>query len=178
MFAHVCGVSATLAMSVKFVALGDGFMRRGRCCKQYTKHLGATTTTSFFIIRMVDGKKHAHLHLLRSINGTISSQGTFRLACEHVLKTLKKGRETLLTLLEAFVYDPLVDWAIGEEGVGGGAAAGGMIGGAAGAAVSVYGGEALGSELRQARRLLEHEVSRDTMALRLAELRPEWLKNG
>lgn len=39
-------------------------------------------------------------------------QGTFRLACEHVLKTLKKGRETLLTLLEAFVYDPLVDWAV------------------------------------------------------------------
>lgn len=34
------------------------------------------------------------------------------MACEHVLKTLKKGRETLLTLLEAFVYDPLVDWAV------------------------------------------------------------------
>lgn len=27
-----------------------------------------------------------------------------------VLSTLRKGRETLLTLLEAFVYDPLVDW--------------------------------------------------------------------
>jgi len=27
-----------------------------------------------------------------------------------VLATLRKGRETLLTLLEAFVYDPLVDW--------------------------------------------------------------------
>lgn len=45
-------------------------------------------------------------------------QGTFRLACEHVLKTLKKGRETLLTLLEAFVYDPLVDWAVGEDTIG------------------------------------------------------------
>lgn len=106
------------------------------------------------------------------------TQGSFRLACEHVLQTLKKGRETLLTLLEAFVYDPLVDWAIGEEGGVGGYGAAGGVGGAAGAAVSVYGGEALGSDLRQARRLLEHEVSRDTMALRLAELRPEWLKNG
>jgi len=27
-----------------------------------------------------------------------------------VLSTLRKGKETLLTLLEAFVYDPLVDW--------------------------------------------------------------------
>jgi PI-3-kinase-related kinase SMG-1 len=37
------------------------------------------------------------------------------LACEHVLKSLKKGRETLLTLLEAFVYDPLIEWDYGED---------------------------------------------------------------
>lgn len=42
-------------------------------------------------------------------------QGTFRLTCETVLKSLKKGRETLLTLLEAFVYDPLVDWTLNQE---------------------------------------------------------------
>lgn len=33
------------------------------------------------------------------------------------MKTLRKERETLLTLLEAFVYDPLVDWAVNEDGV-------------------------------------------------------------
>jgi hypothetical protein len=44
-----------------------------------------------------------------------SLQGIFRLACEHVLKVMKKGRETLLTLLEAFVYDPLIDWTPGNE---------------------------------------------------------------
>ena len=43
-------------------------------------------------------------------------QGQFRLSCEYVLKTMRKGRETLLTLLEAFVYDPLVDWTTGNEG--------------------------------------------------------------
>ena len=42
-------------------------------------------------------------------------QGIFRLACEHVLKVMKKGRETLLTLLEAFVYDPLIDWTTANE---------------------------------------------------------------
>lgn len=33
------------------------------------------------------------------------------MSCEEVLRVLRGGRETLLTLLEAFVYDPLVDWA-------------------------------------------------------------------
>lgn len=33
------------------------------------------------------------------------------------MKTLRKERETLLTLLEAFVYDPLVDWAVNEDGI-------------------------------------------------------------
>lgn len=37
-------------------------------------------------------------------------QGVFRSACEQVLRTMRRGRETLLTLLEAFIYDPLVDW--------------------------------------------------------------------
>lgn len=46
-----------------------------------------------------------------------SFQGTFRLTCEAVLHSLKKGRETLLTLLEAFVYDPLVDWTVNQEDV-------------------------------------------------------------
>lgn len=40
------------------------------------------------------------------------------MTCETVLRSLKKGRETLLTLLEAFVYDPLVDWTV-EEAAGG-----------------------------------------------------------
>lgn len=48
--------------------------------------------------------------------GVTGVEGQFRLACEQVLKVLRRGRETLLTLLEAFVYDPLVDW----EGAGGG----------------------------------------------------------
>lgn len=91
-------------------------------------------------------------------------QGTFRLACEHVLKALKRGRETLLTLLEAFVYDPLVDWAVGEDGDGA-------------LPVSAYGADALGGELRHARKQLEHEVTRDTLAIRFTEIKSDWTKN-
>lgn len=31
---------------------------------------------------------------------------------------MRRGRETLLTLLEAFVYDPLVEWGGGGTGSG------------------------------------------------------------
>ncbi|XP_037938789.1 serine/threonine-protein kinase Smg1 [Teleopsis dalmanni] len=49
--------------------------------------------------------------------GLTGIEGAFRLGCEYVMKTLRKEKETLLTLLEAFVYDPLVDWTVGEDGV-------------------------------------------------------------
>ncbi|KAJ1553466.1 Serine/threonine-protein kinase smg1, partial [Nowakowskiella sp. JEL0078] len=48
---------------------------------------------------------------LKSALGPLSSvEGTFRIACEHTLRVLRQNKEILLTLLEAFVYDPLVDW--------------------------------------------------------------------
>lgn len=43
-------------------------------------------------------------------------QGTFRIASENVLRVLRQNRETLLTLLEAFVFDPLVDWTAANDG--------------------------------------------------------------
>jgi len=72
--------------------------------------------------------------------GMSGIEGVFRLSCENVLKTLKTGRETLLTLLEAFgnfiyssnrqqnslnknrqliflVYDPLLDWTGNDTGI-------------------------------------------------------------
>jgi hypothetical protein len=41
----------------------------------------------------------------------------FRTGCEHTLGAMRQERETLLTLLEAFVYDPLVDWTPGLAGI-------------------------------------------------------------
>ena len=39
--------------------------------------------------------------------GITGVEGLFRTTSEHVLRTLRSSRETLLTLLEAFVYDPV-----------------------------------------------------------------------
>lgn len=95
------------------------------------------------------------------------SQGSFRLCCEHVLKSLKRGRETLLTLLEAFVYDPLVDWAIGEDSATSGLT---NLGG-------TDKGNATTGDLTAARKLLEREVTRDTLAIRFTEIKNDWTQN-
>ena len=92
-------------------------------------------------------------------------QGTFRLCCEHVLKSLKRGRETLLTLLEAFVYDPLVDWTIAEDAATGSLA---NLGEKTNNATS---------DLTAARKQLEREVTRDTLAIRFTEIKNDWIQN-
>jgi len=42
--------------------------------------------------------------------GPYGVEGPFRNSCEKALRVLRRNKEALLTLLEAFVYDPLVDW--------------------------------------------------------------------
>lgn len=49
--------------------------------------------------------------------GLTGIEGVFRFSCEHVMKILREGKETLLTLLEAFVYDPLLDWISNDTGI-------------------------------------------------------------
>lgn len=114
-----------------------------------------------------------------------SFQGTFRLACEHVLKTLKKGRETLLTLLEAFVYDPLVDWAVAEDTIAGSVAID-VISSRHRTTIdkdrinlaSAYGTTydmAFGIE--QARKQIQDVVTRDTLIIQFTEIKPDWIQN-
>lgn len=75
---------------------------------------------------------------------------------------MKKGRETLLTLLEAFVYDPLVDWT-----VGGGSLAG-----------TTYGGVVGGNNVqRQSHKEIERDVTLSMYNVRCAELKFEWEEN-
>lgn len=42
--------------------------------------------------------------------GFTKTEGVFRNTCKKVLSTLRNSSETLLTLLESFSFDPLVDW--------------------------------------------------------------------
>lgn len=80
-------------------------------------------------------------------------EGNFRTTCECVMSVLRENRDNLMAVLEAFVYDPLINWRLltfnqmdtptkqkkpiemeSEEGVGGGG--GGAGAGAGGVGVS------------------------------------------
>ncbi|KAF9432983.1 hypothetical protein BGZ76_010035, partial [Entomortierella beljakovae] len=64
--------------------------------------------------------------------GVTGVEGNFRISCELTMKVMRKNKEILVTLLEAFIYDPLVDWQIetvsaqGSVGIGGGGGGGGI----------------------------------------------------
>ena len=42
-------------------------------------------------------------------------EGNFRSTCELVMKVLRDNRESLMAVLEAFLYDPLLNWRLLEK---------------------------------------------------------------
>ncbi|XP_023013215.2 serine/threonine-protein kinase Smg1 [Leptinotarsa decemlineata] len=93
--------------------------------------------------------------------GVTGVEGIFRLACENVLKTMRKGRETLLTLLEAFVYDPLIDWTVSGEVLAG----------------TTFGGMTTDNSSKQTKKELEKEVVLSMFNVRCTEMKAEWNEN-
>ena len=44
--------------------------------------------------------------------GVSGADGSYRHTCEHVMKLLRRHRENLLSVLEAFIFDPLINWTL------------------------------------------------------------------
>jgi PI-3-kinase-related kinase SMG-1 len=88
--------------------------------------------------------------------GFTGVEGLFRISCEEILRILRHGRETLLTLLEAFVYDPLIDWTHSEE---------------AAFPLAIKSPELTGL---QTRKEMECEVAEGLLVTRLCERSPHW----
>ncbi|XP_035261317.1 serine/threonine-protein kinase SMG1 [Anguilla anguilla] len=101
-------------------------------------------------------------HNIETALGVTGVEGIFRLSCEQVVHMMRRGRETLLTLLEAFVYDPLVDWTAGGE---------------VGFAGAVYGGGGQQAENKQSKREMERDITRSLFSSRVAEIKVNWFKN-
>ncbi|XP_062840999.1 serine/threonine-protein kinase SMG1 isoform X2 [Trichomycterus rosablanca] len=101
-------------------------------------------------------------HNIETALGVTGVEGIFRLSCEQVIQMMRRGRETLLTLLEAFVYDPLVDWTAGGE---------------VGFAGAVYGGGGQQAESKQSKREMERDITRSLFSSRVAEIKVNWFKN-
>ena len=99
--------------------------------------------------------------------GMSGVEGLFRSACERTLQTLRSGKETLMCLLEAFIYDPLVDWTPGVFELG-----------IAGAYHGGRGQEAgVGADAAQDKRDMQSEITFSMYAVRVAEMKGPWLKN-
>ena len=84
----------------------------------------------------------------------------FRGSCEDILDILRRGRETLLTLLEAFVYDPLIDWTQSED-----------------AAFPLAISTSKDQAGRPSRKEMEREVASGLLVTRLSESGPYWQRN-
>ncbi len=39
-------------------------------------------------------------------------EGNFRTTCEAVMKVMRENKESMMAVLEAFVYDPLINWRL------------------------------------------------------------------
>lgn len=50
--------------------------------------------------------------MLRQAMEISGIEGTFRITCESVLRVLRRNRSSVMAMLEAFVYDPLVNWRL------------------------------------------------------------------
>ncbi|KAK0173761.1 hypothetical protein PV328_006909 [Microctonus aethiopoides] len=98
---------------------------------------------------------------IKAALGVTGVEGIFRLACEHTLRVMRRGRETLLTLLEAFVYDPLVDWRAGAEN-----------------SIASYGAcQARARCTGIGRKQLERELTKAMFAVRIVEMQADWISN-
>ncbi|CAF2888646.1 unnamed protein product [Rotaria sp. Silwood2] len=53
--------------------------------------------------------------MLRKAMEVTGIDGTFRMTCEHVMDVLRNNRDSLMAVLEAFVYDPLLNWHLLEH---------------------------------------------------------------
>ena len=78
------------------------------------------------------------------------------------MQTLRQGREILLTLLEAFVYDPLVDWTIANDAAFAGA---------------FYGGGGGADETYRYRKEMERGITQTLLSTRVAEMKVSWSAN-
>ena len=72
-------------------------------------------------------------------------EGTYRSTCESVMAVLRNNKDSLMAVLEAFVYDPLLNWRLIETSSKKKAKAANAVSGAAGMENVAGSGSAVGA---------------------------------
>ncbi|CAD5118686.1 DgyrCDS7369 [Dimorphilus gyrociliatus] len=104
-------------------------------------------------------------HNIESALGVTGVEGLFRSSSEMVLRILRRGKETLLTLLEAFLYDPLIDWTVGHDT--------GYQGALYGGTQKIHGA----TEARRRKHKTDRFVAVSMLTIRLKENKLSWFRN-
>lgn len=89
-------------------------------------------------------------------------EGTYRRTCESVMSVLRRNKDSLMAVLEAFVYDPLLNWRLLDATAtaqAAAAAAGGGVGGCNAAAGAATGAAAAAGLGRTAKHTTENSLS-------------------
>ncbi|ETO30028.1 hypothetical protein RFI_07091 [Reticulomyxa filosa] len=93
------------------IDFGDCFevaMRRDKLPERVPFRLTRMLITGLFVCLFVC------LFVAMEVSGI---EGNFRITCENVIELLRSHKESLMAVLEAFVYDPLINWKLLEEDV-------------------------------------------------------------
>lgn len=53
-----------------------------------------------------------HVDSCMRVRACTGIEGNFRSTCESVMRVLRGNRESVMAVLEAFVYDPLINWRL------------------------------------------------------------------
>lgn len=64
------------------------------------------------MLTIVALSRHRLTRMLINAMEVSGLDGTFRTTCQSVMFVLRKNKESLMALLEAFVYDPLLNWRL------------------------------------------------------------------
>lgn len=56
--------------------------------------------------------RHSFVELTFILQQVSGIEGSFRNTCEITMQVLRDNKESLMAVLEAFVYDPLINWRL------------------------------------------------------------------
>lgn len=54
--------------------------------------------------------------MLVNAMGACRTKGIFQMTCERTMRTLRSHKESILVIVEAFRYDPLIGWKLTSKG--------------------------------------------------------------
>ena len=86
-------------------------MRRVACSRRSDSGARAKTKASERAGKNEEAMRREVIVFLRPVQVT-GIDGNYRMTCESVMRVLRAHKDSVMAVLEAFVYDPLLNWRL------------------------------------------------------------------